>query len=388
MKITLICGARPNFVKIAPITRAIDKHNASGKATSIQAILIHTGQHYDYEMSQVFFEDLQLAEPYVHLSVGSGTHAEQTGKALVDIERVLMREKPDVVVVVGDVNSTMAAALAAVKLHISVAHVEAGVRMYDMHIPEEVNRVLTDHVSSLLFAPTQTAADNLKKEGITKGVHLTGDTMLDSFLHFSIVAERDSKILSKLSLRRKGYLLATVHRASNTDDEQHLKNIVDAFLNVEELVVFPLHPRTEKCLKQYGLHDRLKTAPNLRVIEPVGYLDSITLTRNARRVLTDSGGLQKEAYFARVPCITLDETTAWVETVDDGWNTLVGSNKERVIQAVRDFEPSGKQRDVFGGGEAAERIVEILIRNHEGWRQHGQSLGKQASYVGRWSGNC
>jgi len=355
MKLISVVGARPNFVKIAPIIRAIRQ-----SSPPIRHLLVHTGQHYDYEMSQVFFEDLELPEPDYHLGVGSGTHAEQTGRIMIEVERVLLQEKPDVVIVVGDVNSTLAAALAAVKVHVPIAHVEAGVRTYDMQVPEEVNRVLTDHVSSLLFAPTQTAVDNLVKEGITKGVCLTGDTMLDSYMAFSAVAEQRSGILSKLRLERKGYLLATVHRPRNTDDAAKLRDIVGSFASVRETVVFPVHPRTEKCLRQYALYDELKMARNMRVVEPVNYLDSIVLTRNAVKILTDSGGLQREAYFAGVPCITLDETTAWMETVDDGWNTLVSSNREKIVDAIKRFEPLGRQRDVFGDGKAAERIAGTL----------------------------
>jgi UDP-N-acetylglucosamine 2-epimerase len=349
MKILTIVGARPQFIKAVLVSKQLRKKHTE--------VLVHTGQHYDRELSDIFFDELDIPEPDYNLGIGSDSHAVQTGKMMMAIEEVLLKEKPSWVLVYGDTNSTLAGALAAVKIHIPVAHVEAGPRMFDKNIPEEVNRVLTDHVSSLLFAPTQTAVDNLRKEGITEGVRLTGDIMLDSFLYFSSVAERKSKILSELGLKRKGYLLATVHRAGNTDDKQNLKSIVDAFLSVDDRIVFPIHPRTEKYLKQYGLYDRLKYAPNMTVIDPVGYLDSIMLTSNAGKILTDSGGLQKEAYFARVPCITLDETTGWVETVEDGWNTLVTSNRKKIIAAIKHFQPRGKQRNVFGDGKAAERIV-------------------------------
>lgn len=357
MKIVTIVGARPQFIKAVLVSKELRKEH--------KEVLVHTGQHYDYELSKVFFDELGIPEPNYNLGIGSDSHAVQTGKMMIAIEEVLLKEKPDCVLVYGDTNSTLAAALAAVKIHISVAHVEAGPRMFDLNIPEEVNRILTDHVSSLLFAPTQTAVNNLKKEGIVKGVHLTGDIMLDSFLQFSKVAKRDSRILSKLELNKKGYLLATVHRAGNTDETQNLQSIVDAFLSVDDRIVFPVHPRTEKYLKQYGFYNMLKNAPNMTMIDPVGYLDSIMLTRNARKVLTDSGGLQKEAYFARVPCITLDESTGWVETVEDGWNILVASNREKIIEAIRHFEPKGKQRDVFGDGRAAERIVDIITGSQQ-----------------------
>ncbi|HXZ94901.1 MAG TPA: UDP-N-acetylglucosamine 2-epimerase (non-hydrolyzing) [Dehalococcoidia bacterium] len=355
MKILTIVGARPQFIKAVLESKELRKKH--------KEVLVHTGQHYDYELSKVFFDELSIPEPDYNLGIGSDSHAVQTGKMMIAIERVLLKEKPDWVLVYGDTNSTLAGALAAVKIHIPVAHVEAGPRMFDKDIPEEINRVLTDHVSSLLFAPTQTAVDNLKKEGLTEGVHLTGDIMLDSFLYFSKVAERKSKILYHIGLKRRGYLLATVHRAGNTDDEKKIRSIVDAFVSVDDRIVFPVHPRTEKYLKKYGLYDTLKNAPNLKLIEPVGYLDSITLTSNALKVLTDSGGLQKEAYFANVPCITLDDTTAWVETVQDGWNVLVASNRKKIIEVIKRFEPRGKQRKVFGNGKAAERIVGIINRN-------------------------
>lgn len=354
MKIVTIVGARPQFIKAVLVSKELRKKH--------KEVLVHTGQHYDYELSKVFFDELGIPRPDYNLGIGSDSHAVQTARMMIAIEDVLLKEEPDWVLVYGDTNSTLAGALAAVKIHTPVAHVEAGPRMFDMNIPEEVNRVLTDHVSTLLFAPTQTSVDNLKKEGITDGVHLTGDIMLDSFLHFSGIAERKSKILRELGLSRRKYLLATIHRAGNTDEKQNLSNIVNAFSSVTERIVFPVHPRTEKYLKRYRLYGKLKNSSNITLIDPVGYLDSIVLTRNAKKVLTDSGGLQKEAYFAGVPCITLDETTGWVETVEDGWNITVGSNKEAIIEAIKHFAPKGKQRDVFGDGKAAWRIAEIITK--------------------------
>jgi len=352
MKIVSIVGARPQFIKAVLVSKELRR--------SHEEVLVHTGQHYDIELSKIFFDELSIPKPDYNLEVGSDTHARQTARMMISIEDTLVAEKPDLVLVYGDTNSTLAGALAAVKLHISVAHVEAGPRMFDKDIPEEVNRVLTDHVSSFLFAPTQTAVDNLKREGINDGVYLTGDVMLDSFLQFSQVAERNSKIFDELALSKGGYLLATVHRARNTEIEENLKNIVEAFSSTDEKIVFPIHPRTVKYLKQYRLYGQLRDAPNVRLIAPVGYLDSIILTQNAKKILTDSGGLQKEAYFSKVPCITLDEATGWPETVEDGWNTLVASNREKITEAIRHFEPRGKQRKVFGDGKAAERIVDII----------------------------
>ncbi len=354
MKLVSIVGARPQFIKAVLVSGEFRKNH--------QEVLVHTGQHYDIELSGVFFDELDIPKPDYNLKVGSDTHANQTGKMMIRIEEVLIAERPDLVLVYGDTNSTLAGALASVKLHVPVAHVEAGPRMFDKSIPEEVNRVLTDHISSLLFAPTQTAVANLRRERITEGIYLTGDVMLDSFLYFSKVAVERSKILDELNLGQGKYLLATIHRERNTNIEENLKNIVNAFLSIDEKIVFPVHPRTKKYLKQYGLYDSLKTAQNTMLIDPVGYLDSIILTTNAREVLTDSGGLQKEAYFAHVPCITLDEATGWPETVEDGWNMLVGSDKDKIIEAVRHFKPEGRQGNAFGDGTAAKKIIEILGR--------------------------
>ncbi|MGD9117498.1 MAG: UDP-N-acetylglucosamine 2-epimerase (non-hydrolyzing) [Dehalococcoidia bacterium] len=358
MKIMSVVGARPQFIKAVLVSTELRK--------SHQEVLVHTGQHYDIELSEIFFDELTIPKPDYNLEVGSDSHAHQTGRMMIGLEDTLVAEKPNLVLVYGDTNSTLAGALTAVKLHIPVAHVEAGPRMFDKSIPEEINRIVTDHVSSLLFAPTQTAVDNLKKEGVLQGVHLTGDVMLDSFLYFSEVAKRNSTVLNRLGLETGEYLLATVHRARNTEFKENLRKIVDAFSNMEDTVVFPIHPRTEKYLKRRSIYERLEEAPNIRLIKPVGYLDSIMLTRNARKVLTDSGGLQKEAYFSQVPCITLDEATAWPETVENGWNILVGSDKDKIIQAVKDFEPKEKPRDVFGNGKASTKIASILIQFSRG----------------------
>ena len=354
MKIVSIVGARPQFIKAVLVSKELCKNH--------EEVIVHTGQHYDVDLSKIFFDELSIPKPDYNLEIGSDTHARQTGKMMISIEEVLVAEKPNLVLVYGDTNSTLAGALAAVKLHIPVAHVEAGTRMFDASIPEEVNRILTDHVSALLFAPTQTAVDNLKREGISKEVYLTGDVMLDSFLYFSKVAKGNSKILDKLGLSKGEYLLATVHRARNTEYEENLKNIVDAFLGIDERIIFPIHPRTEKYLKQYRLCGKLKDAQNVMLIDPVGYLDSIILTQNAKKILTDSGGLQKEAYFSKVPCITLDEATGWPETVEDGWNILVGSDKEKITGAIKQFEPGEKQRKVFGDGKAAKKMMWIISR--------------------------
>ncbi|MCD5425148.1 MAG: UDP-N-acetylglucosamine 2-epimerase (non-hydrolyzing) [Methanosarcinaceae archaeon] len=351
MKIVSIIGARPNFVKCSPLSREITK--------KFDEVVIHTGQHYDYEMNKIFFNELNIPEPEYHLDIGSGTHGEQTGEMLKGIEAVLIKEMPDMVLVYGDTNSTIAGALAASKLHITIGHIEAGLRSFDKKMPEEINRVLTDHCSDILFCPTETAVKNLKNEGITEGVYLTGDVMVDVLKENIKIAEKKSTILDELDLKSKEYYLSTLHRAENTDNVEKMKNIVDAFCEIENLI-FPCHPRTEKCLKEFGLWDRLKE--NVKIVKPVGYLDMLILEKNANKILTDSGGVQKEAYILKVPCITLRENTEWVETVEDGWNVLVGADKEDIIEAMDEFMPEGGQRNVFGNGDASERIVEIIGR--------------------------
>ncbi|MBA7490795.1 UDP-2,3-diacetamido-2,3-dideoxy-D-glucuronate 2-epimerase [subsurface metagenome] len=366
MKIISVVGVRPNFIKIAPIIRAIDKHNKSVNVSRLTShisrfrshVLVHTGQRYDYEMSKVFFEDLELPEPDIYLGVGSGTHAEQTGKVMIEFERILLKEKPDLVIVVGDVNSTLAAALASVKLHIPVAHVEAGLRSFDREMPEEINRVLTDHCSQLLFCPTETAVKNLKKEGITQGVYLTGDVMVDTLLSCKQFAER-SKILVRLGLKSKQYLVATIHRSSNTDRRRNLENIMNALSESGESIVFPIHPRTRKVLSEHRIN---MPSENVKLIDPLGYLEFLKLMSHAKKIITDSGGIQKETYILRVPCVTIRKRTEWVETVEDGWNILVDANKEKIIEAIRNFEPSGEQGNIFGNGTAATTICETTIQ--------------------------
>jgi len=322
-----------------------------------EEILVHTGQHYDSEMSALFFEELEIPKPDYNLGVGSGMHGQQTGEMLKRIEEVLIKEEPDIVLVYGDTNSTLAGALVAVKMHIRVAHVEAGLRSFDRRMPEEINRVLTDHCSDLLFCPTKTAVENLKREMITRGIYLTGDVMVDALKENINIAEKKSKILKKLDLKRKSYYLATVHRAENTDNFNRLKNIVDAFCKIENLV-FPCHPRTKRSLKKFGLWDMLQSTVN--IIKPVGYLDMLVLEKNAYKILTDSGGVQKEAYILKVPCITLRENTEWVETMEDGWNILVGANWEMIIRMIKEFNLNGEQRNVFGDGKASKNIVDII----------------------------
>ena len=318
-------------------------------------------------MNKIFFDELRIAEPDYHLGVGSSTHGEQTGEMLKRTEEVLLEQKPDLVLVFGDTNTTLAGALAATKLHIKIGHIEAGLRSYDKKMPEEINRVLTDHCSDLLFCPTETAVENLKIEGITKGVYLTGDVMVDALRENIEIAETKSMILDELSLKPKEYYLATVHRAESTDEFIRLKSIVDAFFVIEK-IVFPCHPRTEKMLKTFNLWDNL--SKKIKVIKPIGYLDMLMLEKNAKKILTDSGGIQKEAYIFKVPCITLRESTEWVETVEDGWNVLAGASKEKIVTMVNDFEPANEQRDVFGCGDASAKIMAII--KEERWGKNGR----------------
>ena len=348
MKIVSVVGARPQFIKAAVVSRVLRGRH--------QEILLHTGQHYDDEMSGVFFRELDLPRPDINLGVGSGSHARQTGEMLIGIEPVLLREKPDGVLIYGDTNSTLAGALAAAKLGIPLAHVEAGLRSFNRAMPEEINRVVADHLSDLLFCPTRTAVENLAREGITAGVHRVGDVMYDLLLQSLPLAERTSTILERLGLQPGAYLLATVHRASNTDLRENLAGILAGLGATGETVVLPLHPRTRHALAGWGL----VPAEKVRLIEPVGYLDMLVLEKNARLILTDSGGVQKEAYWLGIPCVTLREETEWVETVEAGWNVLVGTSVEHLVAAVHSFHPPGEQPALFGDGRAGEQIVRIL----------------------------
>jgi len=362
VKIISIIGARPQIIKAAAVSRAIAKHNKKHPNRTIIEIIAHTGQHYDRNMSQVFFEELDVPEPDYNLGVGSASHAEQTGKMLQKIEAVLIKERPDCCLVYGDTNSTLAGALAAAKLHIPVAHVEAGLRSFNRKMPEEINRVVTDHVSELLFCPTQTSVDNLAKEGISAGVHQVGDVMYDCILFYTKRTKPiEQEILEKLGIQSKSYYLATVHRAENTDNGARLTGIFEALNEIAATdcpVVLPLHPRTVKYARNHGL----EFANCVKVIQPVSYLEMVALENNARLILTDSGGVQKEAYWLSVPCITLRDETEWVETVESGWNILAGADKHRIIDGVR---RGHRRRDVspkaiYGDGNAADRICEIL----------------------------
>lgn len=351
MKVLTVVGARPQFIKAAPVSRAL-------RAAGHTEFLVHTGQHYDRQMSHVFFDEMQIAEPDINLEVGSGSHAAQTAQMLSRLEQVIESNQPDCVLIYGDTNSTLAGAMAAAKLRTALAHVEAGLRSFNRDMPEETNRVLADHCSDYLFCPTQTAVDNLAREGITQGVNLVGDTMFDAVLQFGKIAEERSTILDQLNLTAKNFLLATVHRAYNTDNPETLRGILTALIELNETIVFPVHPRTRERINQMGLGF---TDSAVKMIEPVGYLDMLMLERNARLILTDSGGMQKEAFFFGVPCVTLRPETEWTETVAAGWNVIAGVTPEGIRRAVQDTVwPSTSPAQIFGDGAAAQKIVKHL----------------------------
>ena len=326
-----------------------------------EQIVIHTGQHYDGTMSDVFLDELNICCSQ-NLDVGSGSHGYQTAMMLMGIEKVLMEQKIDVVLIPGDTNSALAGALAASKMHIPIAHIESGLRSYDKRMPEEINRIMIDHCSDFLFCPTETSVNNLLKEGIDmKNIFLVGDTMVESSSHFLNVAQKRSNIIEKYDIMQD-YFLATIHRAENTDDKSKLKNIIDAFLLLNSKIVFPLHPRTKSKLEQFGLLDAITNNDNILIIEPVGYVDFLMLINNAKLVLTDSGGVQKEAFFLRTPCVTLRENTEWVETIELGWNILVGADKRKITDGVLSVQNHNLNecKNPYGDGKASDKIIEVL----------------------------
>lgn len=358
-KILTIVGARPQFIKAATVSRCLCSHN------SLEEILVHTGQHYDNNMSSIFFDELSLAKPQYNLGIGSGSHGQQTGEMLVILEKILLDEKPQWVLIYGDTNSTLAGALAAAKLNIPIAHVEAGLRSFNRRMPEEINRILADQLSTLLFAPTESAVKNLQNEGCgSDRIHQVGDVMFDAAIYYAHKAETHSQILQRLKLRSKEYVLATVHRQENTDDIKHLEAIMEGLsLVAQEIpVVIPLHPRTQKMLIAYDLKERF--AKTLIYIDPVGFLDMIQLEKNAKVIATDSGGVQKEAFFYKTPCVTLRNETEWVELVTLGYNILAHPDNSQhiyamITQAV-DIEMQEHIPFIYGQGQASQKILEIL----------------------------
>ncbi|HGY57256.1 MAG TPA: UDP-N-acetylglucosamine 2-epimerase (non-hydrolyzing) [Caldithrix abyssi] len=345
MKLATIIGTRPQFIKAATVSRLIKE------ISSVTEVIIHTGQHYDDNMSEVFFKQLQIPQPHYNLEVGSGSHGQQTGLMLQRIEQVLIKEKPDWVLIYGDTNSTIAGALAAVKLHILTAHVEAGLRSFNRKMPEEINRIATDRVSDVLFAPTQNAMDLLQKEGLEQRAVFSGDVMYDSILFYSELLNESHRppVLDSLD----AYYLATIHRPENTDNPQHLQSIFSAFSELDLPVVLPLHPRTRNLL------DGIRYNENVKIIDPVGYLQMLYLLRHSFKVLTDSGGLQKEAYFMQKPCLTLRDQSEWVETLEGNWNFIVAANKDMILEKIQ-INEYGPQTLAFGNGRAAKKIVDHL----------------------------
>lgn len=357
-KILTVLGARPQFIKASVVSNSIARRSV------IQEVLVHTGQHFDANMSNIFFEELGMAKPDYHLDIHGGTHGSMTGRMLNEVEQVLLKEKPDAVLVYGDTNSTLAGALAAAKLQIPVAHVEAGLRSFNMAMPEEINRILTDRISRWLFTPTQTAAEHLQREGFSpKQIIPVGDVMYDVALHHGSRVHAGTGLMARLGLKEKKYVLATVHRAENTDHPQRLGVIVDALIKISQTltVVWPLHPRTRAVLKEAGLLDTLEKS--LHLINPVGYLDMVQLEKFAALIATDSGGVQKEAFFYRVPCVTLRDETEWVELVQSGWNRLAPPVVSslclvKIMQAA--LTSVGQDVEPYGDGNAASRISNCL----------------------------
>jgi UDP-GlcNAc3NAcA epimerase len=357
MKIVTVLGARPQFIKASIVSHAIHQ------STTFTEVVVHTGQHFDTNMSDVFFSELSITNPTYHLDIHGGTHGAMTGRMLMEIERVLLAEKPDVVLVYGDTNSTLAGALASVKLHIPVAHVEAGLRSFNMMMPEEVNRILTDHMSRWLFTPTDVAAQHLAHEGFDANkIFPVGDVMYDVALHHGAKITAKGGSLQRLNLKPKNYILVTIHRAENTDHPERMAVIIDALETITEIlpVVWPLHPRTRAILQQWNWLDKLSQSVTL--IQPVGYLDMVQLEKYASLIATDSGGVQKEAFFYQVPCVTLRDETEWVELVEGGWNRLTPpTDANQVLTALRASIGSvGRDIKPYGAGDAAQQIVKSL----------------------------
>jgi UDP-N-acetylglucosamine 2-epimerase len=371
-KLLSIVGVRPQFVKAAMLCSSIERWNqACAPEDRVQHLLLNTGQHYDFEMAEIFFRQLPLPQPDFHLNVGSGSHGAQTGAMLQKIEEVLLREHPDYVIVYGDTNSTLAGALAAVKLHIPVAHVESGLRSFNRRMPEEINRITADHVSDLLLCPTLSAVQQLRDEGITENAFFTGDVMLDAVRAFAPIAAEHSRVMEELRIVPNRFVLATIHRAENTDSRERLEQLVETLCRLSKPTIFAVHPRLRMKLQQDPSLQlsrlRLESASHLQMVSPLPYLDMLALEANARLVLTDSGGVQKEAYFLSTPCITLRDETEWTETLLDGWNTIAGTSPDSILPLVENFWsreeslPGVKpQLAAFGDGKASDRILDLL----------------------------
>lgn len=364
MKISVILGTRPEIIKMTPIIKELEKRGSD-------YFIIHTGQHYSYEMDRIFFEELELPTPKYNLDIGSGTHGAQTGKMLSLIEDTLLKERPDIVLVQGDTNTVMAGALAAVKLQIKVGHVEAGLRSFDRSMPEEINRVITDHISNYLFAPTDIAKDNLLKEGIPDSmIFVTGNTVVDAIYQNITISKRKKSTLNDMGLANTDYILVTIHRQENVDNKNRLKRILQGLAKISHKsdcnIVYPIHPRTKKMISAFQLQDCLSDIHNLIVCEPVGYLEFLQLEKNAKLVVTDSGGMQEEACILGVPCITLRDNTERPETIEVGANILVGANPEKISRHAKEMMGIKKGWDnPFGDGESAKRTIDLIFSEGE-----------------------
>lgn len=352
MKVVSVVGARPNFIKLVPVHKTISRF--------ADHRIVHTGQHYDYELSEIFFEEFNLPEPDHNLEVGSAKPAYQIGEMLKRLEKIFAKTRFDLAIVYGDTNSTFAGALAANRMGIKVAHVESGLRSFDRRMPEETNRVLTDHVGDHLFAPTQTAVKNLEQERVYGEVVYTGDVTVEMVKRAADFASK-SQILEDLNLDRKSYMLFTMHRVENTASKASLVSVIRAFEKMPEIkIVFPIHPRTIRVLKEIGLLGRLRRCKNVKIIQPVGYVDFIRLLQDASKMVTDSGGAQKEAYLLSVPCVTIRKNTEWVETVETGWNVLTDTVTDKIVEAAISWKPHGRPQPVFGDGTASAKIGKYL----------------------------
>ncbi len=356
MKIITVIGARPQFIKAAMLSRQI------AISSDISEIIIHTGQHFDRNMSEIFFEEMKIPKPDYNLGISSMSHGAMTGRQLEEIEKILLDEKPDFVLVYGDTNSTLAGALAAAKLNIKIAHVEAGLRSFNKKMPEEINRILTDHLSAIHFTPTKSATKNLINEGISKeSIINVGDIMFDAALYYEKISSDKSKILENNDLKNKEYILATIHRQENTDNINNLNDIISGLSSSNKKIVLPVHPRTQKIINE----NKISAGKNLFFISPVGYLDMISLEKNAYKIVTDSGGVQKEAYFHNVPCITLREQTEWIELVEIGANEIVGTDSKSIKDALEKDYPKFNHINPYGDGTTAKKITETLVSSSE-----------------------
>ena len=357
IKIVTIIGARPQFIKAAVVSRAI-----ASRSEEIIEVIVHTGQHFDSNMSDIFFDELDIPKPDYHLGVGGGSHGQNTGRMLEKIEDVLLNEKPNYVLVYGDTDSTLAGTLAAVKLHIPVAHVEAGLRSFNRKMPEEINRILTDHASEILFTPTLTAVKNLNNEGIDSSkIKQVGDVMYDAAIYYGKKVEQNNTLLQELKIESKKYALVTLHRAENVDDKDRLSSILKGLSHYKNKIIWPLHPRTKKRLESFGI----AIPQNISIVDPIGYLDMILLEKNAELIATDSGGVQKEAYFHKVPCITLRDQTEWIELVEQGANIITGANTNAISDALTKAVTVNSiifETPLYGNGTSGQQIVDALIQ--------------------------